>query len=274
MHRQFLILGFLCLISRYTNAQEIVVEGKIVANSLNASKINIINISTGIGTTNTNSGEFSIKVSAQDTLLFSSVQFERKSIIISSEIIENRYLEVVLKPLINQLEEVDISKLSGNLSIDSKSIPIFDKYALKAPMSTKTPLSKEEKMLYTATTGPGGTKFHWYSILSLNVPVFPILNAISGRTAKLKKRVKISKEKQLLWDELNSRKQFFIETLNLSEDELALFQEFCNANPRYLELVKTNNKLELIAFYKKHSVQFLKLLEEYATNKVTDPINY
>lgn len=267
MHRQFFLLGVLCVISKLTNAQEITLEGKIVADSLNDSKINIINISTGIGTTNTISGNFSIKVSAKDTLVFSSVQFERKSVIISSEIIKNRYLQVLLKPVINQLEEVDVSKLSGNLSIDSKAIPIFDKYALNAPMSTRTPLSKEEKLLYTATTGSGGQKLHWYSILALNVPVDPILNSINGRTAKLKKRVKVSKEKQLLEVELNIRKHFFITILSIDKDKLALFQEYCNTNPRYLELLKTNKELELVTFYKKQSVQFLKLLKNNATNK-------
>ncbi|MFC6861704.1 peptidase associated/transthyretin-like domain-containing protein [Zunongwangia atlantica] len=270
--RNQILFAFVLVMPAVTFSQSIVIDGKIVADSLDGSLINIVNLSSGRGTTSNASGNFSISASLNDTLLFSSVQYKKKEIIVDSLLYERKFLIVELQATINQLDEVRLPNLTGNLSSDIQAMPINDKYALNAPMSLKTPLSHEEKMLYTATTGPGGTRFKWYSALLGSVPLDPVFNAINGRTKMLKKLNKNVREENVLETELDLRKSFLIERCNLTQAQLHLFLNYCFAQAGYRELLNDPDQLKLLEFYKREAVKFLKLLDQQQRNIKKDSI--
>ncbi|WBL21776.1 hypothetical protein [Zunongwangia sp. HRR-M8] len=249
-------------------SQSKVIEGRIVADSLDSSLINIVNLTSGRGTSSEATGKFTIKASVNDSILFSSVQFKKKIVVVNSKVYKNAFLEVYLEAAINLLDEVKLPNLSGNLASDLKNMPINDKYALNAPMSLKMPISHEEKLLYTATTGPGGKRFKWYAIFLGSVPLDPIINGLSGRTKMLKKLNKNIKEQNTLETQLDLHRTFLIESCNLDEKNLFLFLNHCFSQPEYLELLTADNKLKLLEFYKKESKIFLKNLDKKAEDDV------
>lgn len=254
-------------------SQSKVIEGKIVADSLDGSLINIINISSGRGTTSDKSGSFMISASVMDTILFSSVQYKKKEVVVTSSTYEQAFFTVHLQAAINQLDEVKLPNLSGNLAADIKSMPINDKYALNAPMSLKMPLRQEEKLLYTATTGPSGMRLKWYSALFGIVPLDPIINGLSGRTKMLKSLNERVLDQNILETELDLRRSFLLDKCHLTEEQLYLFINYCFVQSEFKELRNDPDKLQLLEFYKRESVKFLKLLTQQRTEIQIDSVH-
>lgn len=69
--------------------EEIILKGKIKADALEETTIHIINITKKTGTVNAASGDFQISVQENDTLLFSSIQYENLEVLISRDILQN-----------------------------------------------------------------------------------------------------------------------------------------------------------------------------------------
>ena len=112
-------------------------EGKILADSLNGAAINILNLSSGMGTTNNEAGDFQIAVRVENTLYFSSIQYETREIVISEDLLKKGFLGVMLKEKLNELDEVNISNitLEGNLNTDLDKIYTFTQADIGFPMS-------------------------------------------------------------------------------------------------------------------------------------------
>ncbi|UAB84556.1 hypothetical protein INR75_00495 [Zunongwangia sp. SCSIO 43204] len=271
--RNQVLLVFVLAMPAIGFSQSKVIEGKIVADSLDGSLINIVNTSLGRGTTSDKFGYFTISASVNDIILFSSIQYKKKEILIDSSVYKKGFLIVELQLNVNQLDEVILPSLSGNLALDIKSFPVNDKYALNAPMSRQESLSHEEKLLYTATTGPGGTRFKWYGLLLGSVPLDPVINGISGRTKMLKKLNKNIREEKELETELDLRKSFLLEKCHLTEEQVYLFINYCFAQPGYRELLKDPDKLKLLEYYKKASTEFLGLLAKENIETKSDSNN-
>ena len=117
MQKPFFVVIFLFLSMILKAQQPVELEGKILADSLEYTFINIINISSYVGTTNDPDGHFVVKVKENDTLQFSSVQYQKKEVVITKAILNAKFLEVFLLPGVNQLDEVYLfdSNLIGNL---------------------------------------------------------------------------------------------------------------------------------------------------------------
>ncbi|WP_457610834.1 carboxypeptidase-like regulatory domain-containing protein [Lutibacter sp.] len=99
------------------------ISGKIISNNKVVSNINILNLNTKLGTVSNDIGEFEITVTENDTVLFSSIQYQTLKILITKNSIETKNLRVYLTPLVNILNEIFLESLTGNLDIDIKSVP-------------------------------------------------------------------------------------------------------------------------------------------------------
>src|SRR5690606_38695935 len=151
---------------------EVMLRGKIITSDDDGSFIHVINITQKTGTTSGLTGNFEIRVHENDTLLFSAVQYERQEIIISEEIFRDKFIAVVLKEAVNQMDEMNISNLSltGRLNSDLDQIKTFNKYNLGIPLSTKPLPSQHDRRISSASSS------------SLDL----LLNDLSGRLKKLK----------------------------------------------------------------------------------------
>ncbi|MBZ9629746.1 hypothetical protein LB465_03060 [Salegentibacter sp. LM13S] len=247
MNKFILTLGFLLLYSTVYSQEKIILEGRIIADSLENSRINILNITKNIGTTNSDLGEFKIEVQEDDILLFSSVQYERVQIKISKKNIIQKFLKVILTKKVIDLNEVMLSKigLTGNLSGDIENIKTYDYYE-GIPLSKIPRLTSLGRQLYTARDGD----------------IDPLLNMIIGRMQMLEKA---NENEQLTFDVQEGidaiEPSVFILEFQIPEEEIINFVYYCATSPIYRKLIENDSYLELIEFFREKAPDYKKLRE-------------
>jgi len=110
------------MVSAFCFAQDRLINGA-VANEKEVEGIHVLNTSSRYNSITDENGNFSIRAVKNDTLVFSSVKYFPKKIVVSEEIFEEGTLSVTLKELINELDEVILGhNLSGNIDADLKNI--------------------------------------------------------------------------------------------------------------------------------------------------------
>lgn len=221
-------------------------KGKIVADSLNGTAINIVNLSSKTGTTNDSAGNFEIEVQPADTLFFSSIQYDLKEIIISEKMLINSILNVHLVHRVNQLEEVNISNisLSGNLNNDLAGIEVFDQEAVGFVLSTRPKPTIIQRKMSSATGSP----------------LLFLINTLNGRLKMLKKAQKIMEYEN--WIDIGLDvlpADFFTNDLQIPEGKARQFIYFCAEDPSFVTLLKDGDALMIIENYLEKAPLFIAL---------------
>ncbi|NNE75444.1 MAG: hypothetical protein HKN31_00020, partial [Pricia sp.] len=154
-------------------------QGRVYSKDGDVAATHVLNTTTRRATITDNTGFFAIPAKLNDTLVFSAVQYKRKEIVVTLSVLESKLLLIPLEEALTELDEVVVTpyNLSGNISTDLKSLviePVVTTSTLGLPNAYVMPITKAQRELHTATTGGG------------IVPLFPIINGISGRTKMLK----------------------------------------------------------------------------------------
>ncbi len=241
------------IVSMQLIGQSKTLKGRILADSIEETAINIINLNKEKGTVSDANGYFEIEVEVGDMLYFSSIQYE----VFEKEITEKDFLQqelkIVLLPKINELEEVRISnvKLSGDLIKDATNVkvkPFIQASNFGISQPKKKPLTQAERRLYTAKTSSGG------------VPLDLMLNLISGRLKKLKIiKALEDKEQKVQKGENAFRESFFINDLKISKELISDFVHYCSEDYHYENLLKRNKKLSLLEFFQEKATIYKEL---------------
>ncbi|EZH72947.1 hypothetical protein ATO12_18170 [Aquimarina atlantica] len=236
-----LLLFLPLLISLQTFGQSETLQGKITADSLQGYAISIVNFTKEIGTTNDGQGFFEIPASPGDSIVFSSVQYQIRSIIVKQDQLENNKITIVLHPVVQQLEQVKVSttELSGNLDKDVGIVelqPFVDNKTLGLPFSDKPQPTKAERRIYTARSG------------IIDRPI----NYLSGKLKKLK-RIKALEDLDAIVQrgETTFNTSFFVEELKLPEDLITDFMYYCAEDEYFADLLENSKRLTLVEFFQK-----------------------
>ncbi len=98
MKSNFQLLFILFVVFQaYTQDKRIVIEGKVMSNSGAIENVHIINKSSRKAVITTLNGAFQISVKESDTLIFSTLQFENKEIVINKLHLSKLQLVTTLK---------------------------------------------------------------------------------------------------------------------------------------------------------------------------------
>lgn len=235
------------------SAQPFILEGELthpIEKELD--NIHIFNSSTFKGAVTDLNGSFTIEVSIGDTLLISALQYEKISLVISLEYYVTKKVSIDLKDITNELDEIFLKShsLTGDLLIDSKSIkttaPVTP-FSLGIVDKEIRVLTQSERQLKTASYGAGA--------MSLD----GIINAISGRTKMLKKRVEIDKTNVRIENLLAKfPSPYIVEELNIEEDAIYDFLYYCEADPDFLGTLQ-KDRITILHFLKQKAANYLKL---------------
>lgn len=183
---------FLCLSSFAQDQLQL--KGKVEASG-EVEGIHIINKSLLKFSTTDSDGSFEIPARINDTILFSGIRYLVVSKIVDESNIKMGWI-VKLDEKINELDEVVLgNNLTGYLETDVENSDVKSSvnfYDVGIPGYTGKQKTQSERRLYEATSGSG------------LVPLNPILNAISGRTKKLKSHIAIER-KELCAESLESK---------------------------------------------------------------------
>ncbi|WP_081208995.1 peptidase associated/transthyretin-like domain-containing protein [Salegentibacter sediminis] len=235
---RLVVLVFTAVIFNYTlQAQERdFLHGKITNDSL-ISQVHIVNMTSKKGTLSEASGEFIIQAKPGDSILFSAVQYKKITIAITSVMLDEM-LKIELENELTELDEVQLHELSGNLKRDIDNIETINLSEFGIPFSDKETVGIVERKIR--------------SMSSPMDPVGLIYGAISGERKKLKQALKNERLKtRVLRARYLLSEDFYLKELNLEEVRIMDFLYYCAENPGFFKLVKEEDKLGLIEFYKK-----------------------
>ncbi len=250
----FLVLVFL---SFSIHGQSTEILGRVESKT-NIENIHVINKTAQVFTITDKKGHFIITAKLNDTLTFSSIQHKLKEVVVSTGIITNEAIFVILDEQINELDEVVIGKvLTGDLLSDIKNTegnPPINFYDVGIPGYTGKPATQSERRL--SESGEFKPKM-LLGLLGGGMPLNPILNGLSGRTKMLKNRVKIE-EKELLMQSIKSRlsKDFFAS--NTLEEKLRMdFFYFCADDGNFIKHCKNQSDFKILIFLRMKYKQYL-----------------
>ena len=227
-----LFLFLLCQISFGQTVGEKIIHGKIIVESRTIAGVTIINLVNEKSTISDSNGEFFILAKADDLLVFTSVNLEYHRRQIEEEDLKSDILIIKMTAKVTELEEVIVNK---HPEINAVSLGISPKGIINR--------TQMERKLYTA----GNFKpIHLLGILGGSLAVDPILNAINGRTAMLKKSIEAEKKERLLvlFGSL-FEDTYFTKTLKIHVDYVKGFQYYCIEDEKISEALTSKNKTKI-----------------------------
>ncbi|WP_289023760.1 carboxypeptidase-like regulatory domain-containing protein [uncultured Salegentibacter sp.] len=180
------------------------ISGQVFQNESTLENVFLQNITTKKSTLTNSDGYFSLKATIGDTLLFSRIGFVDYIKILNKADMETKFIKIKMKVRINELIEVNIQ---NNSEINAVSEGIIPRKVKK--------LSTHERRLQTAGD------FKWIDLLGLlggSLEIDPILNAINGRTNRLKRNIEIEKKLRNIAI-LEGYSAYLQEEMNLSQKE-------------------------------------------------------
>ena len=211
----------------------IIISGQIKSDLEKIENVIIFNVNSRNGVIVKNDGLFEINAKVQDTLVFSSLNFFTKKIILNYEDFENNPLIVKLIIKINNLDEVKV------FSNNSKYNPI-----------------QENTQKYVDKQFINDEKSH---LINPNVYTGEITNG-TNFVRLFKDVVKLFKKKNpkkidyfadISFTDLVLRKvkySYFTNTLNLKDEEIRLFLVFCENDENAKDLSRYKTTFELMDF--------------------------
>ena len=223
-------------------------EGKVQNKGNNIPDVHVMNITANKATITDANGNFSISVQLNDTLQFSAVQFKRKTLVVTATVLGSKAMLVPLEEFVNELDEVVVRPydLTGDISRDMQQLNTSDVVTastLGLPNAYARDWTQNERKLNEATTGGG------------IVPLNPVLNAITGRTKMLKKRLardekyaRTGRVRDFYVDSL------FIKELRIPQGKIEDFMYFCEVDSVFSGIVDTHDRLKIWEFLKRKSV--------------------
>jgi len=245
---RILLMLFFIFVAMNTFSQASSLKGRIVADSLSGFAINIVNYTKKIGATNDASGFFEIPAAVNDSIIFSSVQYEVVSLVVSESDLVHENFQIKLNLIVRKLERVHISdvNLSGDISKDTRGIPInpfLNNKSLGLPFRDVKQPTQVERRIYTARSG------------ILDLPI----NYLNGTLKKLK-RLKSLEDLDVLIQkgEQAFHTRFFVEDLGVPENLISDFMYYCAEDDYFKNLLENSKKLSLLEFFKKKSKAYKK----------------
>ena len=236
------VIFFLFLIVQISFSQsETVYKGKILYNNFPIENIEIINLNSEKSAFSNSAGEFSIAANAEDVVVFASKLYEYIRISVQSEYLNNfiQIISLIKKP--EELKEVIITKIKWQHIGSDKNAS--NQIALdKMQSQIKNPFIYDGSI----TNGPDLIK-----IGKLIIDLF--------KKDKTETKNKIPEIKFYELAKNKNYQEYYSKSLNLKPDEIELFLQFCDADPKSKIVAQNNNSLEMMDFLFAKNLEFKKL---------------
>jgi hypothetical protein len=211
------------------------IVGKVLEQSVPIEGVNIINNTTQLATVSDSDGNFLITAREGEVLVFSAVNLEPlKRRITSADFYPNL---LVVKMIAKEVELKEVV-VNENANITAENLGII-------PYGQKK-YTPAERKVYTATS----------------TSVDKLLNAMSGRTAMLKKEVNVEKKEALFRKlEYLFEENYYTDRLRIPVDDIKGFQLFCVDDADFAVSLNTKNKTMSMFLITDLARKYLTILE-------------
>lgn len=250
---KFLLGNFLLMVANVSGQTfgEKTLEGRVYSSDGDVAATHVLNTTTKKAAITDIEGFFSIGVHLNDTLVFSAVQFQKKTLVVTTGIWDSKFISIGLEETNIALDEVVVTpyNLTGELGRDMERLRVVKPItatSLGLPNAYVRIPTKAERQLYAATANP---------LMGFD----PLINAITGYTKMLKKRV--AQEKKYARTE--RVKKFYpdsvlVKELEIPETKLDDFLYFCEIDPNFSKVIDTQDKLRIWDYLRDRSVVYRK----------------
>lgn len=220
---------------------------KIIANETSVEGVNILNILTEETAISNAEGEFFIQAKYDDLLLITSLNLEVKRKLIEKEDLDLDVINIKMIPKMTELKQVNINE---NAQITAESLGIV-------PKDQKKYTPAERKLKTAGDFKP----IHLLGLLGGSLQVDPILNAINGKTKRLKKELKIEQKEHLLVKLDNQfTDNYYIEHLHIPKDYVDGFKYYLLEDQNFIDIFLLKNRLKTELKMSEISVKYNQLL--------------
>jgi hypothetical protein len=225
-----------------------IVKGKIIATQ-NLENVTIYNATTQKGAISNIDGEFSIYAKTQDTLVFASLVFQTKKVVMKDSDFEMVTFNIKLDEKLNELDEVVVSNnsLTGNLKIDADNIKIHKLDINLNLSSQQTMFEDDSKSSPDIKAGYNFEPDKWgMNFVKIGKMIGKALN-ITGKSKPKKddlKQIIPYNFKDYSLD--NYTFAFFEKELKLPIEEIGFFLDFCIKDLELTNTFLNKNPLERI----------------------------
>ncbi|WP_353778814.1 carboxypeptidase-like regulatory domain-containing protein [Winogradskyella sp. 3972H.M.0a.05] len=245
MKRISLVILLFSAISCLAQSKIKTLKGNVVAKT-ELEGIHILNLSQSKYSTTDSRGNFVIPARVNDTIAISSVKYKAENVIINQSHLDSETLTIILEEKINELDEVIVGKvLTGNLTSDIANTEVKDDinfYDVGIPGYTGKQMTLNEARLYDADYG----KYFYFYGIAASVNVYKILNKISGRTKKLKNRVKAERLNTFVLRIRDLYLEPLFENETFTEAQIAEFFYFCSDDDNFVTDCKTKDDITVL----------------------------
>lgn len=252
-------LGFLSVC--YANAQDFntKIEGQVYSKDGDVAAIHVSNSTRNRGTITDIDGFFTIAAALNDTLVFSAVQFKKKEVVVTLEILKSKKIQILLEETLTQLKEVVVMpyNLSGDISRDMNKLetgPIVTASTEKLPNADFKSPTQSERKLYAARTWDA----HFY-VIAFTSKLDPLFNYFSGRTKMLNQQV--ARDAKI--DLTNQVRKYYsdslyINDLKIPKNKINDFIYYCEIDNNFSDVIAKGDKLKIWEFIRKRSLVYRK----------------
>ncbi|AIZ41657.1 carboxypeptidase-like regulatory domain-containing protein [Cellulophaga baltica] len=243
---------FICAASLHaqdTASKEI--AGRVSSADGDVAATHVLNISLQKAAITDIDGFFTITARLNDTLVFSAVQFQRKELVMTKELLASKSLNINLEPSLNALDEVVVMpfNLSGQLGRDMNRIeidPPLTAASLGLPNAFVKKMSQAERKAFSARSGG---------------PLLTALNALTGET----KRLRLISDREAKYSRTEFiRKAYhdslYVKQLKIPADKINDFMYFCEIDSSFAAIDKKDN-LSIWEFMLQKSMAYRKNYE-------------
>lgn len=236
----FIFLAFHFNISSQT------ISGKIYDGKIPIEDTKVKNITKNLIKYSNSNGVFKIKAAIGDTVIFSSSFYKNKTIIISQNHLDDKFV-IVLKVDINDLDEVIINSSPKPKKLDVKN------YNSGLMLMIKNDI-EENPLEYGYTP----TQIVFKEIKKLFLKIFP-----NKKTIFIP--IKYDDYFDLFKNDSIFNDNFLNQDLKISTDHYSLFFDYCEAKQIDSKLLGPKKKILLIELLIKFSLEFNAIMEESKT---------
>lgn len=221
--------------------------------------ITVVNRTAQSATVVNEAGNFTIRVTAGDTLHFSALQFQDFSVVVDEGVVENRQLNVFISEAVTELPEVVVSPydLSGNVQVDVKIIPVVE---AELPTPTAAEINPYENTFRPdSLVSPPNAAMRSGMIYSGMDFANIFRNIFTSRDVTTTVGSEEDIEEQIL--QLHED-EFFKEQLNIPQENIREFIYFAEDNGLTPQMLKPENEIILIEFLVAQSQKYKQLKAE------------
>jgi len=235
------------------------IKGRVFNDSISVENVHVINKNIKLGVATNKSGKFIIPVALNDTLIFSSVQFSQKLVVVTQDDLKNNLQTIELFPHTIQLDKVVLfsHKMIGNLAIDGSKFKSkfyensnylnfkgIDFDMLLGGDAYKT--SEINRKVLSSKTN---------SDIVSGGDILGLIKYLKGNADKIFKKASKEQQQVMLNQIINTtntirqdlKDDFFINTLKLSSGKINDFLYFA-IDEKKANLYNSNKKIEIITY--------------------------